>query len=111
MKDPALTFLRVNHDLVKINLNDISLVSAVGSYAGIHIGRKKYVLAITLEKLLLKLPKNDFVRIHRTYAVRIDKIDWIRGGFCFVGRRRLPIARRMRSEVMKRLVIIEIPKK
>jgi DNA-binding LytR/AlgR family response regulator len=107
----TLTFLRVNHDLIKIKLKDISLVSAVSNYTAIHIGRKKYVLANTLEKVLLKLPENDFVRIHRTYAVRIDKIDWIRGSFCFVGRRRLPIARRMRSSVMQRLVIIEAPKK
>lgn len=112
MEDPdALIFLRVIHDLIKINLNDISLVSAVSNYTAIHIGRKKYVLANTLEKVLLKLPQNDFVRIHRTCAVRIDKIDKIKNNICFVGKRKVPISRRMRSSVIKRLVIIETPKK
>jgi DNA-binding LytR/AlgR family response regulator len=101
-----VVFIRERHTLIKINLQDILCINALSNYIVIDMGRKKYTLAIPLGMFMKRLPGNDFVRIHKSHSVRIDKITAIKNNMCFVDKKKFPIARRMRAGLISRLVVI-----
>lgn len=70
-------FLKVEHQLVKVKLNRILYIEGLKDYVKIYLkDRPKPLLTLTsLKTLEEKLPAQDFMRIHRSYIVSLDKIE------------------------------------
>jgi DNA-binding LytR/AlgR family response regulator len=64
---------------IKINLADIEYIESMQDYVKIFlVNQPKPVLTLmTLKSLLEKLPETNFVRIHRSYAVAVNKVKSI----------------------------------
>jgi len=64
---------------IKINLTDIEYIESMQDYVKIFlVNQPKPVLTLTtLKSLLEKLPEKQFVRIHRSYAVAVNKVKSI----------------------------------
>jgi len=60
-------------DLV-VATEDIEWVEAAGDYAGLHVQGKVYLLRERVHRLIEQLDPHQFVRIHRSAVVRIDRI-------------------------------------
>lgn len=67
--------------LKRMDVNEIIYLEASNSYVKFfyHLGKDKkddkfYLVRTTLDSALKKLPKNQFVQIHRSYAVALDLI-------------------------------------
>ncbi len=69
-----ILFVKSNSRLVKINSNDIFFVEALKDYVVINTSNMRYTLHATMKEIEKKLSSYDFVRVHRSYIVRIDKI-------------------------------------
>lgn len=69
-------FLKVEYQLVRIALADISYIEGRKDYIKVHLATtEKPVLSLTsLKSLEEKLPRAHFMRLHRSYIVRLDKI-------------------------------------
>ena len=72
-------FLKVEYHLIKIAFKDILYIEGLKDYAKIHlISDPKPILSlITLKALEEKLPSKQFIRIHRSFIVCLDKIEAI----------------------------------
>lgn len=57
-----------------LRVEDVEYVEAASNYVRIHSGGKEYLLRETMTALEAKLDPSDFVRIHRSTIVRIDRI-------------------------------------
>ncbi len=57
-----------------IPVSDIDWVRADGNYVRIHVGGKCFLHRETLRHLLESLDPNDFLRIHRSIVVNVDRI-------------------------------------
>jgi len=57
-----------------LRVADVDWVEAASNYVRLHAGGKEYLLRETMTALEAKLDPNDFVRIHRSTIVRVDKI-------------------------------------
>lgn len=57
-----------------IAANDIEWLQAQGNYVGLHVNGHDYLLRSTLEGLLQQLDPARFARVHRSYAVNLDRI-------------------------------------
>jgi two-component system LytT family response regulator len=57
-----------------IPVNDIDWIRADGNYVRIHVGGKCFLHRETLRHLLESLDPNDFLRIHRSIVVNVDRI-------------------------------------
>ncbi len=68
-------FVKVNYEIMKINLKDIELVEALDDYIKIYIKPTPVLTLMTLKSLQQKLPAREFVRVHRSFIVPIGKID------------------------------------
>lgn len=71
----ASIFVKVDYQLMKINLKDIELVEGLDDYIRIHIKPKPVLTLMTLKSLQEKLPPQEFVRLHRSYIVPVSKIE------------------------------------
>lgn len=70
-------FVKSNSRLVKVKTEDISHVEALKDYVIIHTATGKFTVHSTMKDIADKLSSNDFQRVHRSYIVRVDKINAI----------------------------------
>lgn len=67
-------FVKQEQRLVRIPTCDLYYVEALGDYVNLHTTRERLTVYGTMKDLETKLPTRDFVRIHRKYIVRLDRI-------------------------------------
>jgi two-component system LytT family response regulator len=77
--------------LVKIVLNDIEYIEALGNYLSIYTNSARIITHITLKELEEQLPATQFVRIHNSYMVPLKKIAAIQGNTVQIGKQTLPV--------------------
>jgi two-component system LytT family response regulator len=64
-----------------ISVADIDWIGAEGNYACLHASRKVYEVRETMQALMDKLDPRDFIRIHRSTIVNVQRIREIRPWF------------------------------
>jgi DNA-binding LytR/AlgR family response regulator len=90
--EPSHIFLRADYNLHKVTLADIVFVEGLDDYLKIHLdGRKSLVVRMTMKGILEKLPKTDFVRVHRSYIVPIARILHFRNKVIHIAGREIPL--------------------
>ncbi|WP_299583245.1 LytTR family DNA-binding domain-containing protein [uncultured Microbulbifer sp.] len=92
-----------------VNVRDIEWVEAAGNYVNLHLGDRIYPLRDTMTKLLERLDPEAFVRVHRSFIVRLDsiaEIEPLESGDARVylkGGRQIPVSRRYRDQLRAQL--------
>lgn len=82
--------LRVNYSLVKIPLEKILYIEGMDDYIRIYMNDQKPVITrLTMKAIEEKLPRYEFIRVHRSYIVPIDKIRSVRNKIIFVDNREI----------------------
>ncbi len=71
----ASIFIKVDYQLMKINLKDIDLIEGLDDYIRIHTKPRPVLTLMTLKSLQEKLHPKEFLRIHRSYIVPVNKIE------------------------------------
>ena len=99
-------FVKDNGILKKLNVEDILYLEAMGDYVKVHTSQKFHVLHSTLKSIEEKLPPNKFLRIHRSYIVALQKIDFIQDGIISIGKATMPVAETYKSALNKRLNLL-----
>jgi DNA-binding LytR/AlgR family response regulator len=100
---PNNLFISIDKKLTRINFDDILFIEAKGDYITVHTEHSKYTTYARLKKIYLKLKSNQFVNIHRSYIVNIDKIVDLDQHTVVVGKQVLPISRYKRNYLMDQL--------
>jgi DNA-binding LytR/AlgR family response regulator len=79
-------FVKVNYEIMKINLKDIELIEALDDYIKIYLKPMPVLTLMTLKSIQEKLSARDFVRVHRSFIVPLARIEkfsktklWIAG--------------------------------
>jgi DNA-binding LytR/AlgR family response regulator len=69
-------FVKTDYRTVKVNIQDIRYVEGMSEYLKLHIeGQSKPIITLLAMKTLIeRLPQN-FMRIHRSFIVNLDKIQ------------------------------------
>jgi DNA-binding LytR/AlgR family response regulator len=73
-------YIKDNNRLVKIRLRDIQVVEVDEKYCFIITGLKKHIINMRLKDLLEKLPREDFIQVHRSFVVRKSAIEEVNLG-------------------------------
>jgi DNA-binding LytR/AlgR family response regulator len=67
-------FVKSNSKLVKLKTNDIYYIEALKDYVVIHTTETRYTIHSTMKDIESKMGPAEFVRVHRSFIVRLDKI-------------------------------------
>lgn len=86
-------FLKVNKKLIKVNLNDILFVESLKDYIKVITAVGDYVVHKSLTAITEELPQSNFMRIHRSFTISINKIEAIEGNTVEIANRKIPIGR------------------
>ena len=70
-------FVKSNSKLVKLKSKDIYYIEALKDYVVIHTQDSRYTIHSTMKDIDAKMGNEEFVRVHRSFIVRLDKIATI----------------------------------
>jgi len=70
-------FVKSNSKLVKLKSKDIYYIEALKDYVVIHTQDSRYTIHSTMKDIDSKMGNEEFVRVHRSFIVRLDKIATI----------------------------------
>lgn len=104
--EQEFVFVKDNGILKRINVDDILYLEAMGDYVKVHTPQKFHVLHATLKSIEEKLPSSKFLRVHRSYIVSLNKIDYIQEGMIAIGKANVPVADTYRTALNKRLNLL-----
>ena len=88
-----------------LDINTIDCIESEGNYVRVHNGPKSHLLRETISGLESQLDPKEFLRIHRSAIVRIDKIKelqpWFHGEYHVIleGGKQLTLSRNYRSNL------------
>jgi DNA-binding LytR/AlgR family response regulator len=106
VEEQAFVFVKDNGVLKRISIDDIYFLEAMGDYVKVHTPQKFHVVHATLKSIEEKLPVSKFIRVHRSYIVAINKIDFIQEGTISIGKTSIPVADTHKSSLNKRLNLL-----
>lgn len=72
-----IIFVKSNSKLVKVKTEEIYYIEALKDYVVINTATTRYTIHSTMKDIYNKLPVSEFIRVHRSFIVRIDKISAI----------------------------------
>lgn len=70
-------FVKANSKLVKLKTEDIFFIEALKDYVVINTIDARYTIHSTMKDIEKKLGDENFIRVHRSFIVRLDKISAI----------------------------------
>ena len=94
-------YLRADRKMVKVLFDDILFIESLKDYLKIVTTNKSVVTRQSISSLEEMLPRDAFLRIHRSYIVAINKIDSFYGDTVEIGKNELPIGRLYKFNVNK----------
>ena len=77
-RDEKFLFIKSEYKILRINLADIKYIESMREYLRIHIENQAPVMALmSMKKMEKFLPQKEFMRVHRSYIVHLNKITTI----------------------------------
>lgn len=101
-------FVKANSKFIKLNMSDIYFIEALKDYVVIHTVDKRFTVHSTMKEIENKLGTGDFIRVHRSFIVRMDKIEAIDFPDVLLedGKKTIPIGGSYREELNNRIKMI-----
>lgn len=93
--------IKSDKTLHKITSSSILYMEAYGDYVKIHLNDRFLLTNSTFASLLDLLPKNKFIRTHKSFAINLDKMNSMSGNQIAIGKHKIPIGQMFKSEFLK----------
>jgi DNA-binding LytR/AlgR family response regulator len=100
---PSCLYFRVDRKMVKVFLNEILYIEGLSDYIKIITTTKTIITKHLISSLEETLPKDNFIRIHRSFIIALNKIDSYNADIIHIGNKDLPIGRLFKQNVNKLL--------
>lgn len=88
--------IKGDKQLVRVPLTQILYVEGMQKYARFHLIDKTIVSLVSLAKLERSLPKEMFLRVHKSYIVNLEKIETVSGNHLTIGKASLPLSKKIK---------------
>jgi DNA-binding LytR/AlgR family response regulator len=95
-------YFRADRKMIKVMLRDIQFIESLKDYIRINTTKGNVITRHSISSIEAMLPENEFVRIHRSFIVAINKIDSYNHTDIFIGKTELPIGPLYKHEISKR---------
>lgn len=96
-------FVKSNLKKRKVILNKVKWVEALGDYIKLVSDEANIIVLSTLTAFETELPRDKFLRIHKSYIVNLDKVEKFCGKNVEVEGKLLPLSRHKRENLEKAL--------
>jgi DNA-binding LytR/AlgR family response regulator len=92
---------------IRVDLDAVELVRAEGEYVRLFVGEQSFLHRASIGSIAARLDPGRFMRVHRSYVVRLDLIAKIRrktaGGYSLLlaGGEEIPLGRLYRADLLR----------
>lgn len=96
-------YVYVDYNLVKIDISDIRYIEGFKDYVKIQLvsSQRPVVTRMSMKLLEEKLTPYQFLRVHKSYIVSIDKVTVVQKGLLSIGSTELPVGESYRDVLME----------
>jgi len=88
-----------------VALNSILYLEALGDYIAFHTANGKILSLERMKNMNELLPQQNFLRIHKSYIINIDHVNYIERGRIVINKEYLPIGETFKDAVRAKLGI------
>lgn len=94
-------YFKVDKKMVKTKMADVLYIESIKDYVKVRTEEKEIITQQKISYLEESLPRQQFLRIHRSFIVNVDKIDAYSATDVEIGKHSIPIGRNYKNDVMK----------
>ncbi len=99
-------FIKSHGRYINLSLDDIYYIENIGDYVKFHLEKESHLVHGTIKGFAGKLPRDKFLKVHRSYIVNLAKIVDLEENSLLVGRQLIPVSRANKKELMNKLNLI-----
>ncbi|WP_129714261.1 LytTR family DNA-binding domain-containing protein [Pedobacter sp. SYP-B3415] len=96
-------FVKTEHKIQKIYLHDIRYIEGLKDYISIFTKDERVITLQSMKKMEEALPSTQFIRVHKSYIVALDKIESIERSRITICGKIIPIGDTYRDEFFRRI--------
>ncbi len=96
-------FLKSEKKVYKVDLEDIIYLEAIGDYVKVVCKQGQHIVNDTMKNLLEILPATQFIRVHKSYIISKNKINFFEGNYVKLGEKDIPIGGYYKEEIFTKL--------
>ena len=100
---PLFIPVKIDSTIVDLAVADILFAQSYGNYVKIFTKAKTLLASMTTNELEIKLPSRNFVRVHKSFIIALDKIESVERDQILVNGERIPVGITYRRELSERL--------
>jgi len=97
-QDEEFIFVSSSLKKVRLVINNIKWIEGLGDYVKVVTEDSNVLVLSTMKAFIKKLPENQFLRIHKSYIVNLNKIKQFSSGFVEIGSQQIPLSRHKKAE-------------
>lgn len=97
----SFIYFKVDKKMVKTKIADILYIESIKDYVKVRTGEKEIITQQKISYLDESLPRTQFLRVHRSFIVNLDRIDAYTATDVEISKFKVPIGRNYKNDVMK----------
>lgn len=94
-------FVKTEHKIQKIELDDILYIEGLKDYISIFTKTERVITLQNMKKMEETLPKGEFIRVHKSYIIAVDKIESIERSRIAIAGKTIPVGDTYRDAFFK----------
>jgi len=98
---PPFLYFRANRKMVKVQFSDILYIEGLSDYIKIITVNKTIITKHLLASLEEMLPSNEFIRIHKSFIIAINKIESFNADSVEIAKKEIPVGRLFKFNLNK----------
>ena len=101
---PDSIFVKTSQKYEKVNFGDILFIKGMENYILIQTTENKFIAHSKLGVFIEKLPQRNFVQIHKSFVINIDKVRSLEGNLLGIENYQLPVSRNYLAQIKEILL-------
>jgi DNA-binding LytR/AlgR family response regulator len=98
---PTYLTIKADHKLYKVQYTDIRYIEGMREYVSFHVPSGRITALFSLKSLEEDLPKEIFVRCHKSYIINKHLVETLEGNTLTIQGKAIPIGQSYKEQVLK----------
>ena len=97
-------FIKCDGQLIKVKFGALLFVESMQNYVQLYTLNGRHTALVPLKQILDALPNEQFLQVHKSFVIAIDKIDKIEGNRIHIGTHQIPVSRNNKALLIEKAV-------
>jgi len=98
--EKGILLVKSEHRIHRLKLSEILYIQSLSEYVSYHLNGSRILSLGALKTLENELPPSQFIRVHKSYIVAIDKIEFLDGNTLQVGKEKIPVGPSYKDQLL-----------